>query len=220
MVQAVEQLSKIDWQGFLITLAIVIAAYVAIKKGLEELSKYTGWEMPYMTNNRVHRELSEAVVAIKDELVSLRNDVKHVQEEVDSYNGKRSNDRQNSVNIRKEMYKDLDKASAELRKELIDSVKSIEGKIDILQKKIEDNELRKRIDGLRSTIIGFATNLSNPQFRPSLDHYNSVFTKIEEYEEVLEIHGLENGQTDVSVKIIKKHFEEAMENGDFLEVRE
>lgn len=99
---------------------------------------------------------------------------------------------------------------------IMEQLSSLTNLINSLQKKIDENELRKQVDGLRTTIISFATSLGNPQFRPSLDHYNNIFAKIEEYEEVLEKNGLENGQTTVSVKIIKRHYEQALERGDFL----
>lgn len=99
---------------------------------------------------------------------------------------------------------------------IMEQLSSLTELINSLQTKIDENELKKQVDGLRTTIISFATSLGNPQFRPSLDHYNNIFAKIEEYEEVLEENGLENGQTTVSVKIIKRHYEEAIERGDFL----
>lgn len=220
MDKTIEQLSQIDWWSFLITLAIVISAYIAIKKGLEELSKHISWEPFWMKNERVHRELSEAVIAIKDELVGLKTDVTEVKNEVNASKENRCHDREDSQHIRAEMYHDLDTTASELRQELIDSVRSLSDKIDVLQQKIEDNELRKRIDGLRGAIISFATNLGNNQFHPSEDHYNSIFRKIEEYEEILETHGLENGQCSISIKIVEKHYAEDMENGLFLRQEE
>jgi predicted nucleic acid-binding Zn-ribbon protein len=133
MASAIEQLSKIDWWSFLITLAIVITAYVAVKKGLEELSKHISWEPFWLRNERVHRELSEAVVAIKDELVGLKTDVNNIQEEINTVNGNRSHDREDSLNIRDAMYNDLNNTSAQLRQELIDSVRSLGDKIDTMQ---------------------------------------------------------------------------------------
>lgn len=109
---------------------------------------------------------------------------------------------------------------AQNQQDIINQLSSITNSINSLQKKMDENELRKRIDGLRSTIISFATNLSNPQFRPSEDHYNSIFRKIEEYEKILDEHGLENGQCTISMRLIEKHYADAMERGDFLRIEE
>ena len=112
---------------------------------------------------------------------------------------------------------DYRKKYAEDQSKIMDALSSLTDKIDALQNKMDENELRKQIDGLRSTIIGFATSLSNPQFKPSEDHYNSIFIKIKNYEDILEEHGLENGQCSISIKIIERHYEKAVEHGEFLE---
>lgn len=109
---------------------------------------------------------------------------------------------------------------AKTQQDILENLSSLKNMIDGLQKKMDENELRKRIDGLRSTIISFATSLGNPQFKPSEDHYNSIFKKIEEYETILEENDLENGQCSISVKVIEKKYSEAMERGDFLSLKD
>lgn len=198
MASALEQLSQIDWWSFLITLAVVICAYIIIKEGLEKFFKIIGYTPKYI---KYREEQTNAIESLKQQM--------------EEYQQNRLHDRQQSFEIQKELV-DAQKKLASSQKDLMDCFTTVSKKLDVLQKNIDDNELRKRIDGLRSAIIGFATSLGNSQFRPSLDHYNNIFAKVEEYEEVLEQHGLENGQTDVSVKIIKKHYEESLERGDFL----
>lgn len=198
MASAIEQLSKIDWWSFLITVAVVICAYLAIREVLEKFCKEIGYTPQWV---KYREEQNQAIAELKQQM--------------EEYQQNRLHDRQQSFDIQKELV-DAQKKLANSQKDLMDCFTTVSKKLDVLQKNIDDNELRKRIDGLRSAIIGFATSLGNSQFRPSLDHYNNIFAKVEEYEEVLEQHGLENGQTDVSVKIIKKHYEESLERGDFL----
>lgn len=220
MDKAIQQLTQINWQSFLITLAIVITAYIAIKKGLEELSKLTGWEMPWMRNDRVHRELSQAVIAIKDELVSLKNDVSDIKTEVDTYNDNRCHDRDDSRNIRAEMYHDLDATASALRQELIDSVRTLGEKIDVLQHKIEDNELQKQIEKYRDKIFNFASNLNSPHFNPEKDHYDNIFKVYHDYENLLHENNLTNGQCESSMNVIRKHYEQDLDKGLLHEVVE
>lgn len=202
MASAIEQLSKIDWWGFLITLAIVICAYIVIREGLEKFFKIIGFKPEHI---KYREEQNQAIAELKQQM--------------EEYQQNRLHDRQQSFDIQKELV-DAQKKLANSQKDLMECFTTVSKKLDVLQKNIDDNELRKRIDGLRSAIIGFATNLSNPQFKPSEDHYNSIFRKIEEYEKILEDNGLENGQCSISICIVQKHYAQDMEDGRFLDCEE
>lgn len=228
-VTAIEQLSQIDWRGFLITLAIIICSYFVIKELIEIFFKEIGYTPPWVVRREEHtkaiEELKEQMTKSNELIEKLGKRMEifekktdRLEQHVSTYDENRVHDREQSVEVREELIHNMDETSVELRRELIDSIKSVDNKIDNLQKKIEINERDKKIDLLRSSIISFATNLGNPQFKPSKDHYDSIFKKIKEYEQVLEDNGLENGQTTVSVKIIEHHYEESIENGDFLMV--
>lgn len=99
------------------------------------------------------------------------------------------------------------------QKEIMQTLLELKTQLNDMQEKIDENELHKKIENLRTEIIGFATNLANPSFKPSTDHYNNIFKKIKKYEHILEENGLENGQCSISIHVIERHYEAAIEEG-------
>lgn len=185
MTESLEALSSIDYWGFCVSLSIVICAFLAIKMGIEKLGEQIGWEVPWLKNKRIQKELSEAVVGL--------------QKEVNQHKENRIHDREQSQKI---------------QKELVDGITALANKIDDLQDKIHQNELEKKIDKLRSEIINFATALKNKNYKPSLDHYQEIFRKYDEYERILEENNMTNGLCAISIKLIRKRYEEDLLNGE------
>lgn len=194
----------IGWQNLIILFCLIMTTLPTIIKGWDYLTERFGIGFETKGSKARKEQANKCAVQVAA--------VKALEDKIAEFD-KANHDHWNVSKTYQSNY-------AKNQQDILDQLSSLTNMINSLQKKMDENELRKRIDGLRSTIISFATNLSNPQFRPSLDHYNSIFAKVEEYESVLEEHSLENGQTDVSVKIIKRHFEMSMENGDFLDARE
>lgn len=190
----------IGWQSLAVIICLLVTGLPSFIKGFDYLVDRFGIETKGMRKRKTQEQKCVVQAAA----------IKSLEEKIAAYDLANHDHWKVSVDYREKYAQDQEK--------IMEVLSSLTDKIDGLQKKMDENELRKQIDGLRSTIIGFATSLSNPQFKPSEDHYNSIFVKIKNYEDILEEHGLENGQCSISIKIIEKHYSEAMERGDFLKV--
>ena len=194
--------SDFGWQNIAILFCLIVTGLPSFLKGWDYLCDRFHFE----TKGSRERKEQNQKCAVQAAAI------KALEDKIAEYDSTNREHWQTSIEYRN---KYADDQSA-----IMNQLSSIAESVNALQKKMDENELRKRIDSLRSTIISFATSLGNPQFRPSLDHYNSIFTKVREYEDVLEQNGLENGQTNISVKIIEKHYSDAVERGDFLKIEE
>ena len=190
----------IGWQSLAVIICLLVTGLPSFIKGFDYLVDRFGIETKGMRKRKAQEQKCTVQAAA----------IKSLEEKIAAYDSDNHDHWKVSVDYREKYAQDQEK--------IMEALSSLTDKIDGLQKKMDENELRKQIDGLRSTIIGFATSLSNLQFKPSEDHYNSIFVKIKNYEDILEEHGLENGQCSISIKIIEKHYSEAMERGDFLKV--
>lgn len=189
----------IGWQSLAVIVCLIVTGLPSFIKGFDYLVDRFGIETKGMRKRKAQEKQCTVQAAA----------IKSLEEKIAAYDSVNHDHWKVSVDYREKYAQDQAK--------IMDALSSLTDKIDALQTRMDDNELHKRIDSLRSEIIGFATNLGNPAFKPSLDHYNNIFTKIKNYEDILEEHGLENGQCSISIKIIERHYEEAVENGKFLE---
>lgn len=195
MASAIEQLSKIDWWGFLITLAIVICAYIVIREGLEKFFKIIGFKPEHI---KYREEQNQAIAELKQQM--------------EEYQQNRLHDRQQSFDIQKELV-DAQKKLANSQKDLMDCFTTVSKKLDVLQKNIDDNELHKQIEKYRDKIFNFASNLNSPHFNPEKDHYGNIFKVYNDYEKLLHDNNLTNGQCEASMNVIRKHYEQDLDKG-------
>lgn len=202
MEKILEIINEMGWQNIAILFCLLVTTIPSIIKGCDFLIDRFGIETKWSRQRKEQVNKCEVQAAA----------IKALEDKITTYDATNKDHWKTSIEYRDKYAKD--------QFAIMTQLSSLGSMIDGLQKKMDENELRKRIDGLRSTIITFATSLGNPQFRPSQDHYNSIFTKIEEYEKILEENNLENGQCAISIRIVEKHYGEAMERGDFLKVDE
>lgn len=194
----------IGWQNLIILFCLIMTTAPSIIKGFDYLIERFDINIETKGSKRRKEQASKCAVQAAA--------IKALEDKIAEYNSENAKHWDTSKNYQTTYSKN--------QQDIINQLSSITNSINSLQKKMDENELRKRIDGLRSTIISFATNLSNPQFKPSEDHYNSMFRKIEEYEKILDDNGLENGQCTISMRLIEKHYANAMERGDFLRIED
>lgn len=220
MIDSVETLLSLNWGEFLVSLAIIMVAFVAVKTGLEKFCEAIDYTLPWVRNKKIHEDLYTSISALKDEVVSLKEDfvcfreeMNEVKNEVNTYNNNRCHDREDSIHIREEMYDDLNNTTDHLRQELIDNVRILTDKIDTMQEETRQRELEKRIDKLRGMIIDFASRCSNSEFKPNMEMYKRIFTAIEEYERILEENHLTNGQCSISMEIARERYKHDLESG-------
>lgn len=189
MVEQFERLVSIDYISFFCALFTIMAAFVAIKKGVEEFCKTFGFETPWMKSNREKREYMEKV----------NKQLELLMQREESIEAKHSTD-----------VGQLEGVVGEVR----ESFAELQNQITALSNKIEQMELNKTIKKLRWDIINFASDLPRRENIP-LEQYNIIFNDIKEYEKIIEDNGLTNGQVESSVHVIKKRYEHDLEAGVF-----
>lgn len=89
-----------------------------------------------------------------------------------------------------------------------------------LERKMDKNNeitLSLLIDSKRNTIIDFASKVVNEDYPVTREQFNRVFKIYEEYEKIIEEHGLTNGEVDVAHRIINESYENHMYNHSFIE---
>ena len=189
MVEQFERLVSIDYISFFCALFTIMAAFVAIKEGVEKFCKAFEFETPWMRKAREKREYMEKV----DKQLEL------LMQREESMEAKHSTD-----------VGQLEGVVGEVR----ESFAELQNQITALSNKIEQMELNKTIKKLRWDIINFASDLPRRENIP-LEQYNIIFNDIKEYEKIIEDNGLTNGQVESSVHVIKKRYEHDLEAGVF-----
>lgn len=189
MVEQFERLVSIDYISFFCALFTIMAAFVAIKEGVEKFCKAFEFETPWMRKAREKREYMEKV----DKQLEL------LMQREESMEAKHSTD-----------VGQLEGVVEEVR----ESFAELQNQITALSNKIEQMELNKTIKKLRWDIINFASDLPRRENIP-LEQYNIIFNDIKEYEKIIEDNGLTNGQVESSVHVIKKRYEHDLEAGVF-----
>lgn len=189
MVEQFERLVSIDYISFFCALFTIMAAFVAIKEGVEKFCKAFEFETPWMRKAREKREYMEKV----DKQLEL------LMQREESMETKHSTD-----------VGQLEGVVGEVRESFVE----LQNQITALSNKIEQMELNKTIKKLRWDIINFASDLPRRENIP-LEQYNIIFNDIKEYEKIIEDNGLTNGQVESSVHVIKKRYEHDLEAGVF-----
>lgn len=133
-------------------------------------------------------------------MAESRKDRKALHDEMKQYSTNRVNDRQQSLQIQKELKDSI--------KGLIDGQKDRDAKIENLTDMFVDKE----VDDYRWEIINFATKVS--EGRPcNKDSFKHCLRTYEKYEALLEKYGLENGEVEISMEIVNEAYKEKMKNG-------
>lgn len=133
-------------------------------------------------------------------MAESRKDRKALHDEMTKYSNNRVSDRQQSLQIQKELKDSI--------KGLVDGQKERDAKIENLTDMFVDKE----IDDYRWEIINFATKVSEkkPCNRDSFKHCLRTYGK---YEALLDKYGLENGEVEISMEIINEAYKEKLKNG-------
>lgn len=89
-----------------------------------------------------------------------------------------------------------------------------------MSKKIDRNNedtLAIRIENMRSTIIDFASYVSDGDRPVTKEQFARVFKMYKEYEYIITQNGLTNGEVDIAIRIVKDAYEQHLRNHNFIE---
>ena len=217
---ALENLMHYNW--FSVFLAL-IAAMLAFKF----LSDLFGWFITKFgletKSMREKRENQKLLKTTAENLASLQGrhteDEKKFRESLNNYINESRADRkalhdemkqysQNRVDDRKQ--------SLKIQEELKKSIESIAQKQSDRDEKIKDLAdmlLDKQVSDYRWEVINVADKISNGEkvSKECLKHALATYTK---YEEIIEKHGIKNGEVAISIEIINETYRELLKTGD------
>ena len=133
-------------------------------------------------------------------MAESRADRKVLHDEMKQFSVNRVNDRQQSLQIQKELKDSI--------KGLIDGQQDRDSKIENLTSLFVDKE----IDDYRWEIINFATKVS--EGRPcNKDSFKHCLRTYEKYEALLEKYGLENGEVEISMEVVNEAYKKKLLEG-------
>ena len=136
----------------------------------------------------------------------VRETLVNVQSALDEMNKHYSTD---NIKMRNDWIKHVNSCLENYDKNLSDlSVK--------LDKNNEDT-LELLIENMRSTIIGFASTVADSSASTTREQFNRVFKIYNRYENLINEHGMTNGEVDIAHRIIMEAYEHHMKNHTFLE---
>jgi hypothetical protein len=103
-----------------------------------------------------------------------------------------------------------------VNKKLETNEKSIKDIAEKLEKN-HDITMSMWIDSKRNYIIDFAARVSDKAKPVTREQFRRAFKIHNEYESIIEEHGISNGEVDVAMKIINEAYETHMKNHTFIE---
>lgn len=80
-----------------------------------------------------------------------------------------------------------------------------------------EDTLAIRIENMRSTIIDFASYVSDGERPVTKEQFARVFKMYKEYEGVITRNGLTNGEVDIAIRIVKDAYEQHLRTHSFIE---
>lgn len=164
-VTAIEQLSQIDWRGFLITLAIIICSYFVIKELVEKFFKEIGYTPPWVVRRE---EQTKAITELKEQMEKSNKLIEkldkrmeifekktdNLEKHVSSYDENRVHDREQSVEIRNGIIaktddiEDFQKKLADGQDQISQSIGELKEQVSAMQKstdeRFEENDKKNK----------------------------------------------------------------------------
>lgn len=119
----------------------------------------------------------------------LINTIEENKQRIAEYEEKRVQDRQQSL---------------EIQKQLTDSIAVISERLD----KIQDSFIKNQIEDMRWKILDFANAIMNGNTNCYKDQFDNIIHLYDEYEYILEENNMTNGQVEESIKYIKEKYHE------------
>lgn len=97
--------------------------------------------------------------------------------------------------------------------EIHQTMKEVIAKLD----KNSEDTLAIRIENMRSTIIDFASYVSDGDRPVTKEQFARVFKMYKEYEQIITVNGLTNGEVDIAIHIVREAYEKHLKEHSFLE---
>lgn len=168
-------------------------------KEITELAKTTAENLDKL-QKRHSKDEEEFRNNLNTYIEESRKDRKAIHDEIAKFTTNRVNDRQQSLQIQKELKDSI--------KGLVDGQKERDAKIENLTDMFVDKE----VNDYRWEIINFATKVSEE--RPcNKDSFKHCLRTYEKYEKLLEKYGLENGEVEISMEVVNESYKKKLQEG-------
>lgn len=184
LVDIFESLNELGWSNIFVILLLIILFTNLITEGGKKFLDNLGLETK---KSRINREQEERIKKIEDDVNELKNSA-------NKFNDDRVHDREQSLNIQRNLVNNLAQFS------------------DTLQD-IKKDLVEERIERKRWNILNFADELRHSdESQIDLERFNNVFRDYDDYERIIEEKKLTNGFIDESIKFIRQKYQEKLSN--------
>ena len=168
-------------------------------KATAELAKTTAENLAKLQSRHIKDE-EEFRENLNSYIEESRKDRKALHDEMTKFADNRVSDRKQSIEIQKELKDSI--------ANLMECQRNRDEKINDLTNMFVDKE----VDDYRWEIINFATQVS--EGRPcNKDSFKHCLRTYEKYEALLEKHGLENGEVEISMQVVNEAYKKKLLEG-------
>ena len=189
---------------------VTIIGFIVACNIVGELFKLKGTLLPEFMRIRDYfkRKKMES-----DILHQLPQTLKDVQDELKEFKSMYSND---NINKRKQWMAEVDRKLKE-NETWIKEHNCFSH--DLAEKLDKNNEITISIliNNYRSEILNFASKVIDERYPVTREQFNRIFKISKDYETIIESEGLENGETEIAIKIIKEAYTDHLKCHSFIE---
>ena len=210
----------VEYLGLPNTIAIGIISLFFIIQIIGELLEFKGKVVPEYVKIRKYfkRKKDERLALTKmiekfdeyQQMATTLSNVNRLLADIDKHYSK------DNIAMRDGWMKEVNEHisdSERLRKEQDSLMRELNEKLD----KNNAATISLLIDNKRNTIIDFASKVIDESYPVTKEQFNRIFKIYKEYEEIIEEHGLTNGEVDIAIRIIQESYEQHMKNHTFIE---
>lgn len=213
-------LSYIEYLNLPAKVAIGIVAAFLLMQLAGELLEFKGKVVPefvklrkYFARKKREREALSKMTELLDEYCQMAQTITEVKSLLTDVNQHYSKD---NIAMRDEWIKEVNKHIADSDKKRAEQdalMRELSEKLD----KNNETTLSILIDNKRNEIIRFASIVVDEKCSVTREQYNRIFKMYEDYEHIIDINNLKNGEINIAYRIIIESYEKHMKNHSFIE---
>lgn len=193
--------------------AVVLMAIFGVMQGVGEFLEFKGKVVPEFMKIRKHfarkKKEKDAISQMTDLLPSLRMVPEALEKATTLLQNVDKHYSCDNIAMRDKWMNGVDSNIDEIHQ----TMKEVIAKLD----KNSEDTLAIRIENMRSTIIDFASYVSDGDRPVTKEQFARVFKMYKEYESIITRNGLTNGEVDIAIRIVKDAYEQHLRTHSFIE---
>ena len=193
----------IEYIGLPATVGIGLVGIFLIVQLIGEILELKGKVVPEFLKVRkyFHRKKTE-----RETLQLLPDTLSRVEKSLADMNAHYNTD---NIRMRDEWIKRVN----DMMSQNAENIQALDNKLT----RINQDTLSLLIEGKRNSIISFASMVIDENRPVTREQFNRVFKIYNEYEEIIKERGIENGEVDIAIRIIREAYENHMRAHSFIE---